>query len=168
MSPDKNRRKSSNRSTTPKKAPLQVKRAPSSNDEHSVVYFKRHEDDDPSETSPGQVFLQSCPPAVRAKMSSVLIAVAGAPPKSFSGGGYWEAMHDEMAGWFEIRVDGPKRYHYRLFCKLDYKADGIEKPLLVIIDGLSKPFRTVFSDEDYAAVRGLGDEYFKRNPRSII
>jgi len=53
-------------------------------------------------------------------MNAVLIAVASAAPKRFSGGGYWEAMKGRMAGWFEVRVDGPKRHHYRLFCRLDY------------------------------------------------
>ena len=101
-------------------------------------------------------------------MRAVLTAVAAAPPKSFSGGGYWEAMHDVMAGWFEIRVDGPKRNHYRLFCRLDYEAQGLDKPLLVVIDGRSKPFRTTLSDDDYAAIRELGDEYFARNPRTIV
>lgn len=101
-------------------------------------------------------------------MRAVLIAVAEAPPKSFSGGGYWEAMHGDMSGWFEIRVDGPKKKeHFRLFCRLDYEAEGLDKPLLVIIDGRSKPTRTTLSDEDYAAVRKLGDEYFSRNPRPL-
>ena len=72
-----------------------------------------------------------------------------------------------MAGWFEIRVDGPKRHHYRLFCRLDYEAAGVEKPLLVVIDGRDKPFRTTLSAKDYADVRDLGDEYLGRNPRSI-
>lgn len=102
-------------------------------------------------------------------MNAVIIAVAEAPPKSFSGGGYWEAMHGDMSGWFEIRVDGPqKKMHYRLFCRLDYKAEGIQKPLLVIIDGRCKPVGTTLDEEDYAAVRRLGIEYFSRNPRSIV
>ena len=101
-------------------------------------------------------------------MAAVLIAVAKAPPKKFAGGGYWEAMHGEMTGWFEVRVDGPgKATHYRLFCRLDYGAEGAEKPLLVVITGLEKPVRTVLSAADNAAVRAFGDEYFKRNPRSL-
>ena len=100
-------------------------------------------------------------------MRAVLVAVATAPPKKFSGGGYWEAMKGEMSGWFEVRADGPKRHHYRLFCLLDYDAKGHDKPLLVVIDGRDKPFRTVLSDDDYAAVRALGEEYKARNPRSL-
>lgn len=72
-----------------------------------------------------------------------------------------------MTGYFEARADGPKRRHYRLYCKLDYEASGQTKPLLVIITGRDKPFRTELSDADYAAVRALGDEYLSRNPRSL-
>ncbi|HRQ01180.1 MAG TPA: hypothetical protein PK781_12120, partial [Terrimesophilobacter sp.] len=86
----------------------------------------------------------------------------------FAGGGYWEAMHGEMTGWFEIRVDGPpNRTHYRLYCVLDYEAQGTDKPLLVIVDGRSKPFRTTLSDKDYRLIRALGGEYRARQPRSI-
>jgi hypothetical protein len=52
-------------------------------------------------------------------MVAVLHAVRDAPPPAFSGGGKWEAMHDEMAGFYEVRVDGPQRRHYRLFCLLE-------------------------------------------------
>ncbi|MFI0149159.1 hypothetical protein [Streptomyces globisporus] len=103
---------------------------------------------------------------MRSTMTAVLAAVAAAPPKRFAGGGYWEAMKGEMAGWFEVRVDGPGRRHYRLFCLLDYEAEGSEKPLLVVVAGLDKPFRTVLSDADYQGVRSLGQEYRNRNPRS--
>lgn len=72
-----------------------------------------------------------------------------------------------MTGWFEVRVDGPRRHHYRLFCRLDYDAAGHMKPLLVVICGLNKPFRTEFSDADYRRVRDLGEEYLRRNPRSL-
>ncbi|MEV5412536.1 hypothetical protein AB0K60_27340 [Thermopolyspora sp. NPDC052614] len=103
----------------------------------------------------------------------MLVAVATAPPCRFSGGGYWEAMRSEMAGYFEVRLDGPKpsggrgRHHYRLYCLLDYEAKDSDKPLLVVITGLDKPFRTTLSLTDYAAVRKLGEEYLARNPRSI-
>jgi hypothetical protein len=58
-------------------------------------------------------------------MFAVLKAVSEAPPPRFSGGGYWEAMHDEMAGYYEVRVDGPKRRHYRLFCVLERAGDAV-------------------------------------------
>ncbi|MFF2952038.1 hypothetical protein ACFVVU_11950 [Kitasatospora sp. NPDC057965] len=146
-----------------------MKAKPSSDDELEVVYFQRHHDDDPEQQAPGRAFLNEvCPPGVRAKMRAVLVAVAAAPPKHFAGGGYWEAMKGDMAGWFEVRVDGPKRHHYRLFCLLDYEAAGAAKPLLVVVSGLDRPFKTVLSDADYEDVRELGSEYRKRNPRSTL
>lgn len=144
-----------------------VRTGPSPDDAHDIVYFKRHADDDPEQAAPGRDALRSWPTSVRAKAYAVLIAVATAPPKRFAGGGYWEAMKGNMSGWFEVRIDGPKRHHYRLFCLLDYEAEGQEKPLLVVVDGRDKPFRTTLSDADYAAVRSMGDEYLSRNPRSI-
>jgi hypothetical protein len=144
-----------------------VRFGPSPEDAHDIVFFRRHRDDDPNEGEPGRDALNSYPVQVRAKMRAVLVAVASAPPKRFSGGGYWEAMKGDMRGWFEIRVDGPKRHHYRLFCLLDYDAQGQDKPLLVVIDGREKPFGTTLSDADYAAVKALGEEYRARNPRSI-
>jgi hypothetical protein len=142
-------------------------------DPHEVVYFRRHRDDDPAQSIPGREYLDNCPPGVRAKFRAVLVAVATAPPYRFAGGGYWEAMHGEMAGWFEVRADGPKpsggkgRHHYRLFCLLDYEARDAGKPLLVVITGLSKPFRTIVQPGDYRRVRALGEEYLARNPRSL-
>lgn len=101
-------------------------------------------------------------------MRAVLIAVAAAPPKRFAGGGYWEAMRGEMTGWFEVRVDGPpRRTHYRLYCILDYEAKGVDTPLLVVVDGRSKPFRTTLTNKDYLAIKTLGTEYRSRQPRSI-
>jgi hypothetical protein len=38
---------------------------------------------------------------------------------------------------------------------------------LVIIAGKKKPFRTVLSKKDYAAVRALGEEFRARKPRSV-
>lgn len=164
MSPDKGARRPPRRR---KGAPLPLRTRPSSDDRHEIAYFKRHKADDPAEAVPGQDFLAKCPTKVRATMRAVLVAVATAPPKRYAGGGYWEAMKGDMTGWFEVRVDGPKRHHYRLFCLLDYDAVGQSKPLLVVIQGLDKPFRTTLSAADYAGVRALGEEYLSRNPRSI-
>lgn len=147
----------------------EVRRGPSSDDAHEVVFFKRHRDDDPDEVTPGREFLQKTPTKVRATMRAVLVAVAAAPPKRYSGGGYWEAMRGDMTGWFEVRVDGPRRHHYRLYCRLDYEATNpaLTRPLLVVVAGLEKPFRTELTKADYARVRTLGVEYLSRNPRSI-
>jgi integrase len=164
MSPDRRDRR---KATKPKPKSLAVRTGPSPDDEHEVVFFKRHKADDANEATPGRESLDSYPASVRAKMRAALIAVATAPPKRFAGGGYWEAMKGYMSGWFELRADGPRRHHYRLFCLLDYEAKAREKPLLVIIDGRDKPFRTVLSEKEYADVRALGEEYLSRNPRSI-
>jgi hypothetical protein len=101
---------------------------------------------------------------------AVVKAVADAPPPAFSGGGKWEAMHGEMGGFYEVRVDGPKRRHYRLFCLLERDGDavGLGGPSIVLIDGRDKPFRTVLSAADYAEVRTLGAEYRGRIPKSVM
>jgi hypothetical protein len=65
-------------------------------------------------------------------------------------------------------VNGRNRTHHRLFCVIDAAAQGSAKPWLVVVTGLSKPFRTTFSAADYKAIKRLGDEYFSRNPRSVI
>ncbi|HJX54944.1 MAG TPA: hypothetical protein VJ801_19445 [Polyangia bacterium] len=63
---------------------------------------------------------------------AVVKAVADAPPPAFSGGGKWEAMHGDMSGFYEVRVDGPKRRHYRLFCILEptVPQSGLAAPAL--------------------------------------
>lgn len=145
-----------------------IKTGSSRDDFHAVVYFRRHQAEDPACSEPGRDALNSWPTSVRAKARAVLAAVAAAPPHRFSGGGYWESMKGDMKGWFEIRIDGPKRHHFRLYCLLDYEAIGVEKPLLVVIDGSDKPFRTKLAPADYAKVKRLGEEYLSRNPRSIV
>jgi hypothetical protein len=164
MSPDR-RSRPTRRKTKPD--PI-VRTAPSSDDVHDIVFFRRYPDDDPSESAPGRDFLNGCENKVRSTMRNVLVAIASAPPKRFAGGGYWEAMSGAMSGWFEVRVDGAGRSHHRLFCLLDYDAQGFDKPLLVVVDGRSKPFRTVLKESDYDAVRALGEEYRSRNPRSVF
>jgi Txe/YoeB family toxin of Txe-Axe toxin-antitoxin module len=134
-----------------------------------IHFFQRHRQDDPKQSVPARDFLLACPEKVRAMMVAVVKAVADAPPPMFSGGGKWEAMHGDMAGWYEIRVDGPNRHHYRLFCLLerDGMSLGLGGPSLVLITGKAKAFRTVLSVNEYAEVRILGEEYRARNPRSL-
>jgi hypothetical protein len=165
MSPDARSRRKQSRSggqVTP-----QVRTGPSSDDPHDVVFFRRRHEDDADQAVPGREFLNACPAKVRATMRAVLTQVAAAPPKRFAGGGYWEAMKGEMTGWFEVRVNGPRRHHYRLFCRLDYEPKDRPKPLLIVICGLDKPFRTQLADADYQRVRDLGEECLGRNPRSL-
>lgn len=134
-----------------------------------IHFFKRHADDDPTQAVPARDFLDRCPTAVVAKLIAVVKAVADAPPPAFSGGGKWEAMHGDMNGFYEVRVDGPKRHHYRLFCVLerDGAKVGLGGPSLVLVTGKDKPFQTVLSTADYAEVRSLGREFLARAPRSI-
>lgn len=133
---------------------------------YRVVYFRRHREDDSAEPSPGRDFLRACPDKVRVTMAAVLTQVAAAPPHRFAGGGYWEAMHGDMAGYHEVRVDGPRRHHYRLFCLLDTEAEGLG-PLLVVLTGADKPFGTTLGDALYDEVRRLGEQYRRRQPRSL-
>lgn len=81
----------------------------------------------------------------------------------------WEAMHGDMKGFHEIRIDGRNRHHYRLFCILERKGDeiGLGGPSIVLITGKDKPIGTKLSKADYADVRRLGEEYRSRAPRSI-
>jgi hypothetical protein len=134
-----------------------------------IHFFQRHRDDDPRQTLPAREFLDRCPPAVTAKLIAVVKAVADAPPPAFSGGGKWEAMHGEMTGFYEVRTDGAKRRHYRLFCLLDRDGAkvGLGGPSLVLVTGKDKAFQTVLSAADYAEVRSLGQESLRRTPRSV-
>jgi hypothetical protein len=135
-----------------------------------VRYFKRHKSDGAEEHAPAREFIASCPTGVRADIFATLKAVADAPPPQFSGGGRWEAMHGSMKGYFEVRIIGPGRTLYRVFCLLERKVEGLGlgQPSIITIDGMSKASGTTFSEGDYAAVRRLGDEYRARTPRSVI
>jgi hypothetical protein len=120
-----------------------------------------------------EAFLEYCPPSVEAKMIAVLDAVAQAPPPRFSGGGMWEAMHGDMGGYYEVRVQGPQREQFRLFCLLDngdpdeLLRRGLPRPAIAVITGMRKPWMTTFSRSDYAYVRELGSRYLSGFPRSI-
>lgn len=127
-----------------------------------IVYFK-----DANGSIPGDEFLTECPDRIEAKIIAILDAVAAAPPPSFSGGGFWEAMHGDMGGMYEIRVPGPGRNLYRLFCILDREAPGLDGPTIAVITGLVKRDRTTFTPRQYRAVRALGDAYLASAPRSV-
>ena len=101
------------------------------------------------------------PKKVAAEIHAVLDAVAAAPPPSFAGGGKWEAMRDEMAGFYEVRVQGGGMNH-RLFCVLERDAADLGGSSIVCVGGLSKPPRTAASPRDYKQVRQYGAEFQKR------
>ena len=121
------------------------------------------------EIVPGREFLDSLPEKVRVMMLAVLKAVAEAPPPSFSGGGYWEAMHGDMTGYYEVRVNGPKRRHYRLFCVLERMGQdvGLGGPSIVVLTGKDKAFRTKLTSADYTEVRAVADDMRSSNPRKV-
>lgn len=136
-----------------------------------VIYYKTKPG--ASGKIPAIEFLGNCPASIDAQFQAVLDAVASAPPPSFSGGGKWEAMHGDMGGYYEIRIDGPGREHFRLFCQLENGTDeelrerGLKKPAVAVLTGMRKPFKTTFSDRDYASVRRIGDSHRSRRPRCI-
>jgi len=134
-----------------------------------IVYYA-----DATGEAPAETFLDACPAKVDATFNAVLEAVRAAPPPAFSGGGKWEAMHGTMAGYYEVRVTGPGRRHYRLFCILDNGTKqelaerGFAAPQIAVINGMVKPNAALFSDREYKKhVRALGDDYLARLPRPI-
>lgn len=155
MTPARNRK--SRRTETP------VRAGPKATDVHDVVYYKAADG-----SMPAKDYIDSCPAGIRAQIRAVAAAVAAAPPTRFAGGGKWEAMHDSMTGWFEIRIDGPpKRSHYRVFCLLDTNGKGAARPYLVLVDGRTKAFQTTLHEREYMTVRALGDHYRATQPRPI-
>ena len=128
-----------------------------------IVYYQAQDGSVPS-----ILFLDTCPSKVEARMLAVLGAVADAPPPRFSGGGYWEAMHGTMAGYYEVRVSGPGREQFRLFCVLDRDGPGLPREAIAVITGMRKPWMTTFSEGDYGTVRTLGSAYKASSPRSIV
>ncbi|CCH79135.1 hypothetical protein BN12_4030010 [Nostocoides japonicum T1-X7] len=112
---------------------------------------------------PFDVWLLTVPPRMAARLFAVIDSVAKAPPHRFSGGGAWEAMHGEMAGWYEVRQRGG-RVLYRAFCLLDSTTIP-ERPALVVVTGMTKPNGATFSARDYAKVRAMGEHYWTTTPR---
>lgn len=133
-----------------------------------VVYY-----DPPDRASSALAFLDACPVKVEANMLAVLDAVAEAPPPQFYGGGKWEVMHGTMGGYYEVRATGPNREQFRLFCILENADDaelarrGLPRPVITVITGMRKPWRTVFTEADYRRVRDMGDAYLASYPRHI-
>jgi Txe/YoeB family toxin of Txe-Axe toxin-antitoxin module len=134
-------------------------------DPWQIHFFQRAAADDSDRRVPAMDFLESVLPGVAAEIHAVLDAVATAPPPSFSGGGKWEAMHGDMAGYYEVRVQGGGMNH-RLFCVLERDANDLGGSSIVCIDGLSKPQRTAAHPRDYQRVKRYGAEFRKR--RSVI
>ena len=126
-----------------------------------IHFFQRHREDDAARSSPTIDFLDGLPDKVVAEIQAVLEAVAAAPPPSFSGGGKWEAMHDDMAGIYEVRVQGGGANH-RLFCLLERNGDDLGGSAIVCLGGLTKPVRSAASPRDYRRIKQYADEFRKR------
>jgi hypothetical protein len=126
-----------------------------------IHFFQRAAIDDSGQMVPAIEFLEAIPEKLAAEVHAVLDAVAAAPPPSFSGGGKWEAMHGDMAGFFEVRVQGGGANH-RLFCILEREAEDLGGSCIVCIDGLSKPRRTAANPSDYKRVRRYRNEFTRR------
>lgn len=105
-------------------------------------HIEYYENDDGS--VPGAEFLDGCPGKIDAQFNAVLDAVAAAPPPKFSGGGKWEAMHGTMGGYYEIRLTGPNREQFRLFCVLEnatpieLRRRGLKGPSIVVINACAR------------------------------
>jgi hypothetical protein len=133
-----------------------------------IIYYQT-----PDKTAPALEFLNQCPGSLDAQFTAVLDAVAAAPPPQFSGGGKWEAMHGTMSGFYEIRLSGPRREQFRLFCLLEngtaaeLARRGLQRPAIAVITGMRKPWRTTFSEAGYRRVRELGTEHQQNYPRRI-
>jgi hypothetical protein len=82
-------------------------------------------------------------------------------------------MHGEMGGFYEIRLTGPGRRQYRLFCLLDnasaqeLQRRGFDRPQIAVIAGMVKGSGKKFSNRDYAKIRAFGAQYEAQFPRSI-
>jgi hypothetical protein len=128
-----------------------------------IQFFRRPRVLDPERAVPTIIFLGSLAVEVAAEIHAVLDAVAEVPPPSFSGGGKWEAMHmhGDMAGIYEVRVQGGGQNH-RLFCLLERHADDLGGSSIVCIGGLSKPRRHPAKDRDYRQIK----KYVRGVPRT--
>jgi hypothetical protein len=126
-----------------------------------IHFFQRHDADDAGQSVPAIDFLDRLPAKVVAEFQVVLDAVAAAPPPAFSGGGKWEAMHDEMAGFYEIRVQGGGMNH-RLFCVLERDASDLGGSSIIVIEGLSKPKRSAANPRDYRRAIAMRAEFQRR------
>ena len=128
-----------------------------------IHFFQRAAADDAGESVPTIEFLDGLPLKVAAEINAVLDAVAEAPPPAFSGGGKWEAMRGDMAGFYEVRVQGGGMNH-RLLCLLVREAGDLGGSSIVCLGGLSKPRREKADPRDYRRIKGYREE-FERHRR---
>lgn len=123
-----------------------------------IHFFQRSSEDDEDETVPALAFFEAVPAKVSAEINAVLDAVAEAPPPAFSGGGKWEAMHGDMAGFYEVRVQGGGKNH-RVLCLLVRDATDLGGSSIVCLGGLSKPRRQAADPKDYKRILRYRSEF---------
>ncbi len=121
------------------------------------------------ESCPADEYLDGLSLGLQARFQAILNAVAAAPPPRFSGGGMWEAMHDDMNGYYEVRVDEGKKFHHRLFCKAvrNGAEAGLGGPAIFVITGRTKRYRTTFKRREYEAIREVAERMTRDVPWSF-
>lgn len=130
-----------------------------------IHFFQRSRSDDPDESVPAADFLEQLPDKVEGRVWDVLHAVAEAPPPAFAGGGKWQAMRGEMAGIYEIRVQG-EGWNHRLFCLLVRDTVDLGGSSIVCLGGLSKPPRQAADPRTYRLIRKYKSE-FEQHRRTL-
>lgn len=74
----------------------------------------------------------------------------------------------QMTGYYEARkvgeFSGGQRANFRLLRILDRPAPDLSGPASIVITGIRKSPREALRDQDYAAVRVLGNEYQRQSP----
>lgn len=123
-----------------------------------IHFFRRSGPGQTPGSTPAKAFLDDIPQQCAAEIHAVLNAVAAAPPPAFSGGGKWEAMHGEMAGFYEVRVRCGGLNH-RLFCRLERNAPNLGGPSIVCIGGFSKKPRSAAHARDYKGIKQFAVEF---------
>jgi hypothetical protein len=67
-------------------------------------------------------------------------------------------MHGDMAGFYEVRVQGGGKNH-RLLCVLIRDATDLGGSSIVCLGGLSKPRRQAAKPKDYKRILGYRSEF---------
>lgn len=70
-------------------------------------------------------------------------------------------MHDDMAGFYEVRAQGAGA-NQRLFCLLERNADDLGGPSIICLGGLTKPTRSAANPRDYRKIKQYAAEFVKR------
>ena len=122
--------------------------------------------------APAYDWLLSLPNNIRTEFTNTIEAVllGDNPPAAYLLN-RWHAMKKvgkvDMGGYHEAR-DQLGETNYRLFCRFDRAAAEVEElrsPVLVILDGASKPDRNPMANTVYERVQQLWARYFQPERR---